>query len=99
MEAAVNHVGNSSILTFGAQYYGSFQPEPLGYLVNMLNGIYDAPNSGAYWELLYNGDPASTGIDFVYPADGSTVTLKQTLYGTSSSAQIGIKHAFHHREG
>jgi hypothetical protein len=98
MEAAVNQIANDQTLTFGVQYYGAFQPSPLGYFVNMLNGIYDAPNSGAYWEFLYNGEPASTGIDFVFPTDGSAVTFQQTLYGKSSSAQIGIKHAFHHGE-
>jgi Domain of unknown function (DUF4430) len=98
MEAAANQIANDQALTFGVQYYGTFQSSPLGYFVNMLNGIYDAPDSGAYWEFFYNGEPASTGIDFVFPGNGSTVAFQQTLYGKSSSAQIGIKHVFHHGE-
>ncbi|SHN18306.1 protein of unknown function [Duganella sacchari] len=97
MEAAVNQVANDQTLTFGAQYYGTFQASPLGYFINMINGIYDAPNSGAYWEFLYNGEAASAGIDAVFPADGSAVAFQQTLYGASSSAQLKIKHAFHQK--
>src|SRR5471030_1647843 len=76
METAVNQVANDQALTFGAQFYGTFQSSPLGYFINMLNGIYDAPGSGAYWEFLYNGEPASTGIDSVFPIDDSTVAFK-----------------------
>jgi len=96
LEAAVNQVANDQTLTFGVQYYGTFGATPLGYFVNMLNGAYDAPNTGTYWEFLYNGTAASMGIDFVFPADGSTVTFQQATYSELSSTQIKAKHKFHH---
>ena len=99
MESAVNLVANDQLLTFGAQYYGTFQPTPpgpLGYLINMINGFYDAPDSGTYWEFIYDGEACMTGIDFVFPADGSTVVFQQTRYSSASSAQLKNKHAFHH---
>ena len=97
METAVNQVANDQLLTFGAQYFGTYQPSPLGYFINMINGLYDAPNSGVYWEFYYQGEPATSGIDSLCPADGSAVAFRQTQYGASSSAQLKAKHAFHHR--
>jgi hypothetical protein len=99
LESAVNQVGNTQALTFGMQYFGTFQTPPFGYLVNMFNNIYDAPESGAYWEFYYNGQPAQQGIDSIFPTDGSQVAFQQTVIASLNSAQINMKHAAYQASG
>jgi hypothetical protein len=97
LENAVNAYSPAKI-TFGLQYYGVFQNPPLGYFVNMFNGVYDAPDAGVYWAFSYNGVLANTGIDFIEPEQGDTILFAQTAYdaGRHRATHLGIKHR-HHR--
>ncbi len=49
---------------FALQYYGSFEQEYLGYLVVMIDKIYDNPiDPNDYWLFYVNGNLAQVGID------------------------------------
>src|SRR5688500_5172520 len=50
--------------SFALQYFGSFNGEYLGYLVVMIDEIYDNPiDTNDYWLFKVNGNPAPVGID------------------------------------
>jgi hypothetical protein len=50
--------------TFAIQYFGFWHQEYLGYLVVMVDGVYDNPNNQQdYWCYYVNGQLAQVGID------------------------------------
>ncbi|MEM6685213.1 MAG: DUF4430 domain-containing protein [Bacteroidota bacterium] len=77
-------------ISFGAKFYGY----NLGYMVVMINGVYDAPDSGYYWEFFYNGDSADAGIDATRLNDGDTISFKNTPYDehTHKGTLLEAKH-------
>lgn len=101
LEAAYNQIQNSSEFSFALQYYGTYQGPPygaLGYLVIMLNGTYDEPGEGKYWEIYYNGQPASKGIDYLLLNPGDNLTFVSEAYSEAKHAgtTVGAKHRLHH---
>jgi hypothetical protein len=84
LEDAYNRTQNHATFSFGLEFFGTYQNEqqggPLGYLVTMVDGIYDLPPQQVYWELLIDGQSASKGIGSTYPPAGSTVTLQNIPY-------------------
>lgn len=87
LEAAFNQINNSQQFTYAMQYYGT----QLGYMVIMINETYDSFISSAapyfYWALLYNGNPATTGIDGLILNAGDTVEFNFTTYVPGASGQ------------
>ncbi len=96
LEKAANTAESTSIFTFGAQYYGTYQSSPLGYLVNMFNSIYDSPESHNYWDFSYNGSQATQGIDYVLPADDSTIAFQQQHYEEKLHEGTVLEHKHRH---
>lgn len=98
LEGTYNQIRDHGTFSFGVKFFGTYQNDqqggPLGYFVNMVNGIYDLPAEHVYWELLIDGKPASKGIDSTYPAAGATVTLRQTPYSevTHRNTALEKKH-------
>ena len=65
-----------SNITFAAKYYGS----SLGYMVVMINGVYDDPSYRMYCEFFYNGNSSNYGIDSTILNDGDSISFKNVLY-------------------
>lgn len=76
-------------IQFGVNYYGS-----LGYMVVMLNGIYDAPASGFYWQFSVNGVLSPTGIDGTILNDGDSISFDNIQYSPTNHANtlLEVKH-------
>jgi hypothetical protein len=84
--------------TYALQYYGN----PYGYLVLMINETYETFNAPSgtsespfyYWEFLYNGTPASTGIDGTILNSGDTISFELQLYSAEEHANssLRVKH-------
>jgi hypothetical protein len=102
LETLVN-TGASGAFSFGLQYYGNFQNPGLGYLVTMfqpssaVGPIYDAPNAGLYWDIIYNKNPAAGGVDSLFPAPGATIVFQQATYtaATPTDSALAAKHVYH----
>ena len=89
LEAMWNQIHPSSpTFTFALQYYGALTKPPLGYLVLMIDGVYDQLQSPpySYWELLYNGQPSTLGIDDLPLNDGDQIEF---TYIASSGPELG----------
>jgi hypothetical protein len=89
LEAMWNQIHPSSpAFTFALQYYGALTTPPLGYLVLMIDGLFDQLQSPpySYWELLYNGQPSTLGIDDLQLNDGDQIEF---TYTTSSGLEPG----------
>jgi hypothetical protein len=104
LEAAYNQIQDSSQFSFALQYYGTYQGPPygpLGYLVIMLNGTYDLPAQSQYWEIYYNGQPASKGIDDLILNPGDKLTFLNEAYVEAKHAgtTVGAKQRLHHGRG
>ncbi len=83
LEAAYNQIQNHQQFSFALDYYGSFSSGgngPLGYLVVMVNGVYDIPNDGLYWAFLVNGAYAAAGIDYTVLNDGDVIAFVNAPY-------------------
>lgn len=52
-------------------------------MITMINGIYDAPDSGYYWEFLRNGQSSNSGIDSTILNDGDIISFKNVKYSES----------------
>lgn len=74
---------------YGLEFYGNeptYEPngEPLGYLVNMINGTADSTNAAQapyfFWEFTVNNDPATRGIDYTILEDDDEVVFAFTQY-------------------
>ncbi len=90
LELAYNNV------TFGTQFYGYH----LGYMVVMINGTYDSPTSGYYWEFFYNGTSSNSGIDSTQLNDGDSISFNNTQYNsvTHKGTLLEVKHFDANRE-
>lgn len=100
LEKVYNQIRDSSKFSFAIEYYGTFQlpPDgPLGYFVIMLNGTFDTPGQGKYWEITYQGQPATKGIDYLTLNPGDNVTFLNEAYSEQKHAtsSVGIKHRKH----
>jgi uncharacterized protein DUF4430 len=80
LEAAYNQVGDASKFAYELQFFGSYQPQPLGYMVTMVDGVSDLPGEGVYWALLVNGNYSQFGIDLTILQDGDVVSLSNESY-------------------
>ncbi len=104
MEAAYLYAeANNVNFSFAVQYYGyNKQGTYLGYMVVMVNGVYDNPNSDTYWEVNLNGTPAPVGIDTLTVADGDTLGFVNTSYTPpkhkGTLLEIKKEHAAKHRQ-
>lgn len=96
LETLVN-ISAPGAFSFGLQYYGSFQNPALGYMVIMLQGIYDAPGDGKYWSISYNNLPAQAGVDGLFPAPGTTIVFQQATYNAQvhGGTPLAAKQAYH----
>lgn len=75
LETAYNQIKDGTKFSFAVQFYGTYQGAPngpLGYMVMMLNGIFDLPDSQKYWAFYVNGAMAPKGVDYTVlnPGDG-----------------------------
>lgn len=86
LEAAYNSLLPSPVTTFAynLEFYGAESPNPLGYLVSMINGTFDSFNAAQspyyFWEFLVNNNPASNGIDYTVLEDGDVVKFQFVQY-------------------
>ncbi len=94
LEAAYNQVHDASEFMYGLEFFGSYQPEPLGYMVTMVDGVSDLPNEAVYWALLVNGQYSQFGIDLTILQDGDVVTLNNESYvpATHTGTHLQAKH-------
>lgn len=76
-------------ISFGLTYFGKF-----GYMVGMLNGIYDDSDSGMYWEFFLNGIASGVGIDSCILKDEDTISFMNVPYSNVShkGSLIEMKH-------
>lgn len=65
LETAYDQEKNAGrLFDFALQYFGYFEQEYLGYLVVMIDKIYDNPNNpNDYWLFFVNGNLPQVGID------------------------------------
>jgi len=83
MEAMWNQIHSAGSFSYALEYYGS----QLGYMVLMIDGVYDTPTAPfSYWELLYNGQPATVGIDGLSLNDGDQIEFTYISESTGAAA-------------
>src|SRR5258708_28622607 len=85
LESAYNQVQDASRFAYGLQFFGSYQAEPLGYMVTMVDGVSDLPSEAVYWALLVNDQYSQFGIDLTILQDGDAVPLKNESYVPSTT--------------
>jgi len=73
---------------FGVTYYGNVY----GYMVVMINGVYDAPSSQMYWEFFYNGNSSNLGIDSVILNDGDSISFSNVPYSEEKHKGSLVEH-------
>ncbi|MBY0536615.1 MAG: DUF4430 domain-containing protein [Chitinophagaceae bacterium] len=83
---------------FAVQYFGYFGQDYLGYLVVMIDKIYDNPNEpNDYWLFYVNGNLAQVGIDSYMANVGDVIEfdfLPLTSF-LSDSSQLKTKKNFY----
>lgn len=79
LEAAYGASGYSFLL----QFFGS-----LGYEVVTIDGVaaQNGSDIGFYWEFIYNGAPATKGIDNTFLNDGDTLMFTYVSYNATQHA-------------
>ena len=91
MERAFELLNDRKKFDYALEYFG----KSLGYLVVMINDTYESFISSAqpfyFWEILVNGQPASTGIDNTPLQAGDTLTFELQTY----TATITPKSTMH----
>jgi len=94
LESAYNQVQDASRFAYGLQFFGSYQAEPLGYMVTMVDGVSDLPSEAVYWALLVNDQYSQFGIDLTILQDGHVVTLNNESYvpSTHAGTHLQAKH-------
>src|SRR5260370_4289357 len=75
LESAYNQVQDASRFAYGLQFFGSYQAEPLGYMVTMVDGVSDLPSEAAYLALLVHHQYSQFRIDLTILQDAPVVTL------------------------
>jgi len=91
LEGAYNQQNPTDKFSFSLQYYGS----PLGYLVTMIDNLYETKSSPIYyWEFYLNGKASTTGIDNTILKENDTVTFTYEEYSENKhkNTTVGIKH-------
>lgn len=86
--------------SFSLQYFGSYNGEYLGYLVVMIDEIYDNPkDTNDYWLFKVNGTPAPVGIDSLMVNIGDMIEFDYlpTLAAHSLGRQHEVKNAFYNK--
>ena len=83
---------------FAIQYYGYFGQDYLGYLVVMIDKIYDSPNDpNDYWLFYVNGDLAQVGIDNYMVNAGDLIEFDYLPLASATADNIlqKAKHEFY----
>jgi hypothetical protein len=76
LEEAYDRVPEHRRVRFAIEYFGRLQREPLGYMLIMVDRVYNlAGQAPFFWKLVLNGVPTPRGIDFTVLDDGDVVTL------------------------
>jgi hypothetical protein len=93
MEAAYNRVQSRSpgSFTFALEYFGTYQAYPLGYMVVMVDGVFDMPDERTFWALKINGTYASRGLDYTHVTDGDVITLTNEAYDSEVHAGTHVE--------
>lgn len=84
--------------SFAVQYFGAYKGEYLGYLVVMIDEIYDNPkDTNDYWLFKVNGNPAPVGIDSWMVNGGDLIEFEYlpTLPEHSLGTQHEVKKTFY----
>lgn len=79
-----------SKVEFGVIYYGNY----LGYMVVIINKIYDNPDSKKYWEFLHNNKSSTKGIDSTILNDKDSISFNNVKYDEKihKGTLLEIKH-------
>jgi len=91
LEGAFNQQSSSDAFSFAIQYYGS----SLGYLVIMIDNIYETNSSPIfYWEFYLNGNASVNGIDSttLNASDKVTFTYEEYSEDKHKNTTVGVKH-------
>lgn len=81
---------------FALQYFGYFKDEYLGYLVIMIDNIFDNPSDAKdYWLFKVNGNLAPVGIDSWMVNTGDLIEFDYKPSTPAAGAQHAVKDVFH----
>ncbi len=100
MESAFGVINQSEQFTYALQYYG----QDLGYLVVMINEMYDSfvskggkeARPSFYWEFLVNGEPTAKGVSHTVLARGDEVEFELEMFVPEKHRRslLSVKHAY-----
>jgi hypothetical protein len=99
LELAYTKISSTERFTYALQYYG----KSLGYLIVMINETYDTYTSTSnpffYWEFLYNGKPATQGIDSVVLNAGDRIEFSFDRYEANKHKDSTLRAKYEAQQG
>jgi Domain of unknown function (DUF4430) len=90
--------GTGDKFDYAVQYYGYGTDEYLGYMIIMVDDLFQNIQTAEYWFVSVNNQPVSVGIDSYVLSPGATLGLNYQKYdpGAHQNTHVEAIHNYYH---